>query len=422
MALALGIVPHRGGLGRPAARPGLLPGRNWGCSSSDTLNSPVRLGSAPRFLPHAASSGGNEVGKAVDREKLSTAVCIVGSGPAGHTAAIYTARAELKPLMFEGFMACDVAPGGQLTMTTLVSPREPSGARHPASVVPALPTPPSPQPQVENFPGWPEGVMGIDLMDSCRQQSVRCGAQVFTETVERIDLSRRCVATPRVPPVTLGLVSGHSGRGRSPDLPPPPPPPRPRSPFKVFTSTKEVTADAVIVSTGAYARRLHFEGADRLWNQGISACAVCDGPSPCFRDQPLAVIGGGDTAMEYATFLAKYGRSVDVFVTDGELIASKQMQAKARDHPKVRIHLNTSVVEARGQTALETVVVRDATSGEEVQHPCAGLWFAIGHEPATDFLEGQVKLDRQRYILTAPGSTVTSVPGVFAAGDVQDRK
>lgn len=193
---------------------------------------------------------------------------------AGHTAAIYTARAELKPVMFEGFMACDVAPGGQLTMTTLV----------------------------ENYPGFPKGVMGLDLMTACRERAVRCGTTIFTETVERVDLTtvpfRVWTSTKVRVALQVQMVGNRPGAASCVGADTATPP-----------RLQEVTADALVVATGAYARRLHFPGADRLWNLGVSACAVCDGPSPCFRDCPLAVIGGGDTAMEYATYLAKAGRT-----------------------------------------------------------------------------------------------------------------
>ncbi|CAG9463724.1 unnamed protein product [Pedinophyceae sp. YPF-701] len=285
-----------------------------------------------------------------------TKVCIIGGGPSGHTAAIYAARANLNPVMLEGFMAEDVPPGGQLTMTTLV----------------------------ENFPGFPEGVMGPDLMAMCRAQSVRVGVEIFTETANPVDFSCH--------------------------------------PFRCQTDSQVILADAVIISTGAHARRLHFPGADDMWMRGISACAVCDGPNPVYRNQPLAVIGGGDTALEYALLLAKYGASVDVFVQLPKLNASAAMVGKAQREPKIRFHFNAEVVEALPDDAgdLRALRVRDGDGEREM--PCIGLWFAIGHEPATDFVRGQLELDRLGYIVTPPGSTATSVPGVFAAGDVQDRR
>ena len=183
-------------------------------------------------------------------ETLKTKLCIIGSGPAAHTAAIYAARAELKPILFEGWMANDIAPGGQLTTTS----------------------------DVENFPGFPEGILGGELTDRFRNQSRRFGTQIFTETVSRVDFSG------------------------------------PVPPFKVFTDSKLVLADSVVVATGAVAKRLNFpgsgEGRGGFWNRGISACAVCDGAAPIFRNKPLAVIGGGDSAMEEATFLTKYGSVV----------------------------------------------------------------------------------------------------------------
>jgi thioredoxin reductase (NADPH) len=282
---------------------------------------------------------------------------IIGSGPAAHTAAIYAARAELEPVLFEGFMAGGVAAGGQLTTTT----------------------------DVENYPGFPEGVQGPELMERMRAQSERFGTRIFTETVNRVDLSRR--------------------------------------PFRYVTDEREGEAEVLIIATGATAKRLPIPGAaeGELWQRGISACAVCDGALPMFRDQPLVVIGGGDSAMEEGTFLTKYASKVYLVHRRDELRASKIMQKRAMENPKVEFLWSHAVVAALGESHLEAVRVEDLKTGDEREVEAAGLFFAIGHEPNTGFLEGQLELDEVGYIKTRPGTTQTSVEGVFAAGDVQDK-
>ena len=241
---------------------------------------------------------------------------------------------------------------------------------------------------VENFPGFPDGINGYDLTNNFRAQSINCGARIVTETVERIDASSR--------------------------------------PFKVFTDSTECTADALIISTGAVARRLDFAGSgdDGFWQKGISACAVCDGAAPMFRGKPIAVIGGGDSAMEEATFLTKYGSKVYIIHRRDTLRASMVMQRRAQANPKISFIWDSTVVEALGNEdgLLGAIKVQNLKTDEVTQLEVGGLFFAIGHEPATKFLGGQLKLDDEKYIITEPGSTATSVRGIFAAGDVQDKK
>jgi len=285
-------------------------------------------------------------------------VVIIGSGPAAHTAAIYAARAELKPVLYEGFMAGGIAAGGQLTTTT----------------------------EVENFPGFPEGISGPELTERFKAQSIHFGTEVITETVNEVDLSSR--------------------------------------PFKFKTDSQEGQARALIIATGATAQRLDVPGTrdGELWQRGVSACAVCDGALPFFRNRPLYVIGGGDSAMEEATFLAKYGSKVVIVHRRDELRASRIMQKRAIDHPKVEILYSHAISEALGGDGLEQLRLKDLKTGEERLVEAAGLFFAIGHKPNTDFLGGQLDLDETGYVLTTADSTATSVQGVFAAGDVQDKK
>ena len=279
---------------------------------------------------------------------------IIGSGPAGHTAAIYSARARLNPLMFEGMFAAGVAAGGQLTTTT----------------------------EVENYPGY-TAVSGPVLMDKMRAQSLHCGTRIVTETVEKVDLSRR--------------------------------------PFKVWAAGLEYQAQALIVSTGATAKRMHLPGEEKLWQKGISACAVCDGALPFFRNKTLAVIGGGDSAVEEATYLTKFASKVLMIVRRDVLRASKVMQERAKNNPKLEIIFTTVPLEVLGENSVSGLKVKNVKSQAESTLPVGGLFYAIGHLPNTSFLEGQLEVDDTGYIKTKPGSTQTSVAGVFAAGDVQDK-
>lgn len=292
---------------------------------------------------------------------LHSKVVIIGSGPAGHTAAIYLARANLEPVMFEGFMANGFAAGGQLTTTT----------------------------DVENFPGFPGGIRGPEMMDKFREQSIKFGTKIITETVSQIDLSRR--------------------------------------PFRYWREGNEdsepETADAVIIATGASAKRLSLPGEETYWQSGISACAVCDGAVPIFRNKPLAVVGGGDSAAEEATYLTKYASHVFVLVRRNELRASKIMAKRLLAHPKVTVLWNTAPIECKGDgDLLQSVRIRDTKTGAEKDLQVNGLFYAIGHEPATALVRNQVDTDADGYILTVPGTTQTNIKGVFAAGDVQDKR
>lgn len=199
-------------------------------------------------------------------------------------------------------------------------------------------------------------------------------------------------------------------------------------PFKAWSDEHEVVADTVIVATGAVARRLDFpgsgEGKDGFWNRGISACAVCDGAAPMFRNKPIAVVGGGDSAMEEATFLTRYASKVHLIHRRDEFRASKIMQQRALSNPKIQVEYNSVVVEAKGNEKgfLSQVVLKDTKTGETRGLDVGGLFFAIGHDPAVAFLDGQLELDHEKYVVTKPGTVETSVPGVFAAGDVQDKR
>uniref|UniRef100_A0A7C8Z0U8 Thioredoxin reductase n=1 Tax=Opuntia streptacantha TaxID=393608 RepID=A0A7C8Z0U8_OPUST len=284
-------------------------------------------------------------------------VVIIGSGPAGYTAAIYAARANLKPVVFEGFQIGGV-PGGQLMTTT----------------------------EVENFPGFPDGITGPDLMDRMRRQAERWGAELFQEDVEFLDVKN--------------------------------------SPFTVRSSERKVNCHTVIFATGATAKRLRLPHEDEFWSRGISACAICDGASPLFKGQVLAVVGGGDTATEEAIYLTKYARHVHLLVRRDQLRASKAMQDRVFNNPNVTVHFNTETVDvvsnSKGQ--MSGVLIRKTDTGEESVLEARGLFYGIGHTPNSQLLEGQVELDDAGYVVVKDGNGRTSVDGVFAAGDVQDHE
>ena len=289
-------------------------------------------------------------------------VIIIGSGPAAHTAAVYAARANLEPLMFEGFMAGGVAAGGQLTTTT----------------------------DVENFPGFPEGISGPELMDRMREQSIRYGTKIVTETVDSVSLRT--------------------------------------NPKKVQIAEKEYLAETIIIATGATAKKLPLVGGEALWQRGISACAVCDGALPIFRGRALVVIGGGDSACEESSYLTKFGSIVHLLVRRNVLRASKAMQQRVLNNAKIRVHWNTNALEvlpdesnASEQKVLGAVRIKSNLSGEESVIEAGGLFFAIGHVPNTAFLQGQLETDESGYLLTQPDSSATAISGVFACGDVKDK-
>ncbi len=287
---------------------------------------------------------------------MAERILIVGSGPAGLTAAIYAARAGLSPVIIEGFQAGGM-PGGQL-MTTGV---------------------------VENFPGFPNGIDGQKLMADMREQAVRFGTKAIMEDVTEADLSKR--------PFVVTTVGGMT-----------------------------YEAEALIVATGATARRLPLQSEKLLWGKGISACAVCDGALPVFRNKELAVIGGGDSAVEEATHLTQFGSKVYLIHRRAELRASTIMQKRAMEHPKIEILWNKVVEEFIGDKSLSGLRLKDSVTSEMSEITVAGAFEAIGHKPNTEFLSGQLKSDEQGYLVTLPDSTVTTVQGVFAAGDVKDPK
>ncbi|MUN37901.1 thioredoxin-disulfide reductase [Actinomadura litoris] len=275
-------------------------------------------------------------------------VIVIGSGPAGYTAAIYAARGDLKPLVFEG----SVTAGGALMNTT----------------------------DVENFPGFPDGVMGPDLMDNLRKQAERFGAELITDDVTEVDLT----ADPKV----------------------------------VKVGDETYLARAVIVATGSGYRELGLENEKRLSGRGVSWCATCDGFF--FREQDIAVVGGGDTAMEEAIFLTKFARSVTVIHRRNELRASKIMQERAFANEKIKFLWDSEVVEIHGDDRITGVQTRDVRTGEQSRLEVTGLFIAIGHDPRSELFAGQLETDTDGYLLVDAPTTKTKIPGVFACGDVVD--
>ncbi len=277
---------------------------------------------------------------------------IIGSGPAGYTAAIYASRANLQPLVVTGFSSGGI-PGGQLMTTTFV----------------------------ENYPGFPDGVMGPELMDLMKAQAIRWGTKLIESDVSSIDVSKR--------------------------------------PFVIKTLEGEIKANSIIIATGASANRLGIKNEQIFWSKGISACAICDGATPQFRDAELAVVGGGDSACEEAVYLTKYGSKVHLIVRSNKLKASAAMADRVMANSKITIHWNTSVTEAIGNDWLEKIRV-DSHNSRNKEIEAKGLFYAIGHTPNTSFLDNQISIDEKGYIKCNPGRPETSLEGIFAAGDVAD--
>ena len=285
---------------------------------------------------------------------MTERLIIIGSGPAGLTAATYAARANINPLLFEGFQDGGI-PGGQLMITNVV----------------------------ENYPGFPEGIMGPQLMAQMREQALKHGTRMIMEDIQEANLQKR--------------------------------------PYSITSSGGELfETDAVIIASGATARRLPIESEKKLWGKGISACAVCDGALPAFRNKELAVIGGGDTALEEALHLTQFASKVYLIHRRNELRASSVMQKRIKEHEKIEILWNKVIEEFCGEKQLSCLRLKDTVNGTHSELPVAGAFEAIGHVPNTGFLKGQISVTETGYLKTVPGSTRTDIEGVFAAGDVQD--
>jgi thioredoxin reductase (NADPH) len=295
-------------------------------------------------------------------ETIKREVVIIGSGPAGLTAAIYSARASLKPLLIDAPVDAEkqTAPGGQLMITT----------------------------DVENYPGFAKGIQGPELMQEFRAQAERFGTEFMETWITEVDLSER--------------------------------------PFQLYTNNGTISTETLIIATGASAKWLGIPGEakvpDGFGGNGVSACATCDGPLPAFRNKTLVVVGGGDTAMEEATFLTRYAAKVYVVHRRDKLRASKIMQDKAFRNEKIEFIWNTEVLEILGtqEDGVKAVRLLDVKTGKQTEFPCAGVFVAIGHKPNTDLFKGQLEMDDVGYLKTSGHSTATNIPGVFACGDVQD--
>lgn len=285
----------------------------------------------------------------MDKQTERTHLLIIGSGPAGYTAAIYAARANLKPILYQG-----IQPGGQLTITT----------------------------EVENFPGFPEGIQGPELMIQFEKQAQRMGADVRYGLATKVDFSQQ--------------------------------------PYKVWIDEEKlIETDAVIISTGASAKWLNIESEQRLNGYGVSACAVCDGFF--FRGKEVAIVGAGDTAAEEALYLSKLCSNVHMLIRRDEMRASKVMQDRVKNTPNIQMYWNTETDEILGTKTVEGVRIKNINSGETKEIPVKGFFVAIGHTPNSDIFKGWLDMDEAGYIKTVPGTAKTNIEGVFAAGDVQDK-
>ncbi|MGC8737573.1 MAG: thioredoxin-disulfide reductase [Candidatus Hydrogenedens sp.] len=283
-------------------------------------------------------------------------VVILGAGPAGCTAGLYTARANLNPLILEGEPSGEILPGGQLMTTT----------------------------EVENFPGYPEGVSGQQLMADLKRQAERFGARFEYKTATAVDLNTH--------------------------------------PFIVFVGDNKIETKSIIIATGASARYLGLPAEQKFLNQGVSACATCDGALPRFRNKPVVVVGGGDSAMEEALFLSRFAERVHVIHRRDKFRASKIMADRVLAHPKIIVEWNSVVEDILGndKEGVTGVLIKNVQTGEIREIPCSGYFSAIGHKPNTDLFRGVLHLDEQGYIITKPNRTATNIEGVFACGDVQD--
>lgn len=282
-------------------------------------------------------------------------IVIIGSGPAGYTAATYAARANLQPLLITGFQRGGI-PGGQLMTTT----------------------------HVENYPGFPDGILGPDLMDLMKSQATRWGTQLIEADADAIDLSQR--------------------------------------PFSITADGRTIHANAVVIATGASANRLGLPSEQTFWSNGISACAICDGATPQFRNEELAVVGGGDSACEEAVYLTKYGSHVHLVVRSDQFRASAAMSDRVSANSSITVHWNSEIVDVSGNGWMQGMTLRDRSNGKTTSLAVKGLFYAIGHTPNTELVAGQIELDGDGYIRTEPGRPETSVEGVFAAGDVADHE